>query len=131
MRKSIERWAAIDPRLVAKAGPAYIAYLVADAQADIAELAGRNAKPAVRLDLVFGGTWPGLHIRKWDNLAGLQAGTHVLYEAGCRVDRLPPDLIAQARFVFDGNQCGLDAIEYLIALVDVSCERASEGAGHV
>lgn len=119
MRKSIERWAAIDPKLVAQASPAHIAYLVADAQADIAELAGCKAAPAVRLELVVGGTWPGLHIRKWDNLAGLAAGVHELYTRhvhGAAVELLPPDLIKQARVVFEGCQDGLDAIEYIVAL---------------
>lgn len=37
-------------------------------------------KPAIRLELVRYLT-DGLHIRKWENLGGLTAGTHTLYNA--------------------------------------------------
>lgn len=40
MKKTIDAWGKIDPWQVAVCSQAHIAYLVADAKADIAELAG-------------------------------------------------------------------------------------------
>lgn len=39
MKKSLERWAKMCPKMVALSSQAHVAYLVSDAQADIAELA--------------------------------------------------------------------------------------------
>lgn len=39
MKKTLERWAKVCPRMVAMSSQAHVAYLVSDAQADIAELA--------------------------------------------------------------------------------------------
>ena len=38
MKKSLERWSKVCPKMVALSSPAHVAYLVGDAQADIAEL---------------------------------------------------------------------------------------------
>lgn len=44
MKKSLERWAKVCPKMVAMSSEAHIAYLVSDAQADLAELGAALAR---------------------------------------------------------------------------------------
>ncbi|MGE8358606.1 hypothetical protein [Pseudomonas sp.] len=44
MKKSLERWAKVCPKMVALSSQAHVAYLVSDAKADIAELGAALAR---------------------------------------------------------------------------------------
>lgn len=67
---------------------------------------------AVRLELVENLKYGGMHIRKWENLAGLGAGTHKLYtHPADQVAEPDADKLAQFIRQIDGdNRMGAGAL---------------------
>ncbi|HFT8653733.1 TPA: hypothetical protein ACGSS8_005466 [Pseudomonas aeruginosa] len=75
-------------------------------------------KPAVRLVLVENPVYGGMHIRQWDNLAALEAGTHSLYSADGAQAELAEALRAAERFIAGFEGCELqEGIDELLTKV--------------